>query len=180
MGPKRQHGVQVPQCEVPGGSPRGDLLSTAPAYDRFSAAASKAAAKAEDRKSSRTGYREPPRHNPPPPHLLGFPRTNGAPFPALLRLPPQGAHATTNSRLLEYFRHCKTWRNLTAANSGIPRIKASDVRIPRSYKEAISGKYSDYWLKAIDTEYAALQEMGTWEECDLPEGQEDCEVQVGL
>ena len=42
--------------------------------------------------------------------------------------------------------------------------------LPKSYEEAISGLEADKWKEAMDAEIGQLNEMGTWEEAELPVG----------
>ena len=46
-----------------------------------------------------------------------------------------------------------------------------DINVPQSVQEAVNGPQADQWIEAMDKEYAALVENGTFELTDLPKGQ---------
>ena len=45
-----------------------------------------------------------------------------------------------------------------------------DITIPKTYKEAIDGKFSKEWLAAMNEEMASIHSAGTWELVELPKG----------
>jgi hypothetical protein len=49
-------------------------------------------------------------------------------------------------------------------------MKATDIPIPRSYKEAMASSESASWKEAIQSEMKSLDENKTWTICDLPPG----------
>ena len=46
----------------------------------------------------------------------------------------------------------------------------SDIDEPKSVEEALSGKHSEQWREAMNSEYASLLKNGTWELVSPPEG----------
>jgi len=42
--------------------------------------------------------------------------------------------------------------------------------LPKSYEDAINGPEADQWKEAMNAEIGQLEEMGTWQETELPEG----------
>jgi hypothetical protein len=53
----------------------------------------------------------------------------------------------------------------------LPALEVLGIKIPQTYKEAISDpKYASQWKSAVDEEIKSLVQNGTWEEHILPKG----------
>lgn len=50
-------------------------------------------------------------------------------------------------------------------------IQASEIKVPETVKEALASEHSQCWWDAMQEEYQALIDNGTWEITDLPQGQ---------
>lgn len=48
---------------------------------------------------------------------------------------------------------------------------AVNLADPATYHQAIHRPDSDKWIEAINKELSALERMGVWEECELPDGE---------
>ena len=49
-----------------------------------------------------------------------------------------------------------------------PNTKYHLIPIPKNYKDAVTGPYRDFWIKAIKTEIDNLVSRGTWQEVQMP------------
>lgn len=58
--------------------------------------------------------------------------------------------------------------HVTPQESGLPRIKASEVRIPRTYREALSSKYGPHWMKSVAAHLDSHAKRGTFQEKIVP------------
>lgn len=50
------------------------------------------------------------------------------------------------------------------------KIKACDVSVPSTYKQAMHGPNAAYWREAVNKEFSALVQKGTWTQSSLPTG----------
>ena len=53
---------------------------------------------------------------------------------------------------------------------GLEHLRASEVKVPRSYKEAIRGEFAKYWKEAIEREITNLRTHGVFEWVKRPPG----------
>ncbi|CAB1101212.1 unnamed protein product [Ectocarpus sp. CCAP 1310/34] len=48
----------------------------------------------------------------------------------------------------------------------LPQCYASDLRVPKTYREAVSSQHADLWIHSVEKEFRGLMEAGTFEEAD--------------
>ena len=46
----------------------------------------------------------------------------------------------------------------------LPHCYANDLRVPKTYREAVSSEYADLWIDSVEREFRGLMEAGTFEE----------------
>lgn len=71
--------------------------------------------------------------------------------------------------MLQYMDPEDEWSE-SALNAMEQRAKELGIIIPKTYKQAISGKHAKQWQGAIDAEVEGIMENSTWTESVLPKG----------
>jgi hypothetical protein len=67
------------------------------------------------------------------------------------------------------FAVSSSMRNANIPTPAPPRVRVSEIRIPRNRREALRSPYAEYWLAAMDKEYGSIVEHDTFAVVPRPE-----------